>query len=727
MQRDQKKFKDDFDFLKCKWQEPCFDPATGLDKAAYAAELRKIVASFKAKETWMMIKARMFKLGCEKVGIDVSPHDWYPTIASWHRHRQPPISGILQNRSNELDKLECPEVRKSIDQGNSDGTWNMWKDFDHSIPWWDDVLKLGFPGLKKRLLAYWKDDDFYRSRLIAADALLTQLDRLVAQGKKRLCDATELQRARMEKQIAALENLREREPRTAYEVLLFIYIYWVDCELFDAFQVRSLSNIDRLLTPYYRADIKAGRTTEDEFIEQLKYFWWQWGSIDNYWGQPVFLGGTKPDGSSEYNEVSKIILDIHDELALPTPKVQLKMSLKSTPDWVWKKTLDMARRHSSIVFCGEEPMGRALKCMVADCTDEDIRTLTVGGCYEFALKDGYNSTAIAHVNLLKPIERMLADAKNGKFLAATFAEFKGEYLKRLAAVTTKCMALAYEWEKTIGKINPSNVFTLATEYAVKNGKDAFVDGTERGNASMILQTGLGTAVDALLAVEEIVYGPKREMTLAELGKVMAANWRGHEALRLRMLRSKHKWGNNFPAANRLADEIVKCYGGAINGKPNSKNGRFFASGHCAKQFIVLAQKTGATPDGRRKGEEMSKNISPTMGADTEGVTALLNSVANIDACDLPADFPLDVMLLPYTVAGDEGLDAMRVIVEQYFVNGGCAIHFNVFDVEQLRDAQKNPSKYANLQVRVCGWNVRWNDLPRVEQEAYIRRAEEIGR
>jgi hypothetical protein len=25
--------------------------------------------------------------------------------------------------------------------------------FDHSIPWWDDVLKLGFPGLKKRLLA----------------------------------------------------------------------------------------------------------------------------------------------------------------------------------------------------------------------------------------------------------------------------------------------------------------------------------------------------------------------------------------------------------------------------------------------------------------------------------------------------------------------------------------------------------------------------------------------
>ena len=30
-------------------------------------------------------------------------------------------------------------------------------------------------------------------------------------------------------------------------------------------------------------------------------------------------------------------------------------------------------------------------------------------------------------------------------------------------------------------------------------------------------------------------------------------------------------------------------------------------------------------------------------------------------------------------------------------------------------------------MRVCGWNVRWNDLPKVEQDAYIRRAEEIAR
>ena len=41
------------------------------------------------------------------------------------------------------------------------------------------------------------------------------------------------------------------------------------------------------------------------------------------------------------------------------------------------------------------------------------------------------------------------------------------------------------------------------------------------------------------------------------------------------------------------------------------------------------------------------------------------------------------------------------------------------------DIQKNPDKYKNLQVRVCGWNVLWNNLSRAEQDAYILRAENI--
>ena len=286
--------------------------------------------------------------------------------------------------------------------------------------------------------------------------------------------------------------------------------------------------------------------------------------------------------------------------------------------------------------------------------------------------------------------------------------------------------MAFELEKVLSEVNPADCMTLATEYALKTRKDAFANGCPRGNNSTILAVGPGTAVDALLAVKEIVY-EKREMPLAELGKAMAANWRGYEPLRLRMLRSKRKWGNNDPEANALGAELIECFASRLNGRPNSRGGVFLASGHCARQFIHLGARTGATPDGRKAGDEMSKNLSPTMGADTEGATALVSTLASSDVATLPGDYPLDMMLHPSVCEGEKGLMLMKTLVRQFHRNGGSVIQFTVFSAEELRDAQAHPGKYENLQVRVCGWNVRWNDLSRAEQDAYIRRAENIMR
>ena len=56
---------------------------------------------------------------------------------------------------------------------------------------------------------------------------------------------------------------------------------------------------------------------------------------------------------------------------------------------------------------------------------------------------------------------------------------------------------------------------------------------------------------------------------------------------------------------------------------------------------------------------------------------------------------------------------------------GIDIQFNVVSAETLRDAQIHPERYRNLQIRVSGWNVLWNDIPRVQQDSYIRRAETV--
>lgn len=470
--------------------------------------------------------------------------------------------------------------------------------------------------------------------------------------------------------------------------------------------------------------MRRGRTTEAEFREQFKHFLWQWGSIDNYWGQPVTMGGTKADGTTEYNPLSTVILDVMDECALPTPKFHLKVA-DNTPDAILKKALDMARRHRSLSFIGEKPTRRVLEHL--GYTPDEARQFYTKGCYEFCYPKDGNGLGGGHVNLVKIVELMLTDAATNGFAAVTFDDFLAEYLKRAVSTAAEVRDFFFVFEQHLDDVNPALVASLAGEFSVQRGLDALSTGTKSGNKTGICLSGTGTAVDALLAVKELVYEGGEKVSLKELCEILAKNWEGHEKLRLRMLRSKRKWGNNDAEANAIGAKIVKAASAEINFKPNSRGGRFTLSGHNARQFIWEGVLTGATPDGRKAGEEISKNLSPTMGADTEGVTALISTLASLDSRDLPGDFPLDVMLLPYTVAGEKGLETMKALLFQYYTNNGLIMQFNVFDPEELKDAQLHPEKYENLQVRVCGWNVRWNDLPKREQDAYIRRAEAIAR
>lgn len=711
-------------YVEWKWREDVTDQTTGVTQERAREKMLALAEELEPKESWNVVKATCFAWLCDNLAIDVSPLDWYPSFACWDRYARP-LKPVLEKRDARIAQKYYPEIISEMYRGNHEGRWMVWKDFDHIIPDWETVIPLGFPGLKARLLANWQEGkSYYRAEKIAADAIERLLDRLVAQGEKKAKSAVEVEgrRARLEKQMASLRRLREGTPQTAYDVLQFIYLYFVLSEHFECVQARSLSVIDVMLWPYYQADLAAGRTTESEFREQFRHFLWQWGSIDNYWGQPVTMGGTNADGTTAYNPLSLVILDVVDDCALPTPKFHLKIA-DNTPEAVLRKSLDMARRHRSLSFVGEAPVRRVLEHAGYDA--DAARRFVTRGCYEFNPPEAGNGLGGGHSNLPKVVELMLADAAAGRFDAPDFETFKREYLRRLVATVEKVMGFFCVFERHLDDVNPALVASLAGAYSVESGKDALSTGTRTGNRTGHSLSGFGTAVDALMAVKEIVYENGR--SLRDLGEILARNWEGHESLRLRMLRSKRKWGNNDPEANALGAEIARTLSAVVNGHPNTRGGRFNLSGHNARQFIVEGRLTGATPDGRKKGEEFSKNLSPTMGADTEGVTALISTLGALDSRDFPGDFPLDVMVLPYTVSGEKGLEAMKAMIDQYYANGGLVIQFNVFDAEELKNAQRHPEKYENLQVRVCGWNVRWNDLPKVEQDAYIRRAEEIAR
>ena len=197
-------------------------------------------------------------------------------------------------------------------------------------------------------------------------------------------------------------------------------------------------------------------------------------------------------------------------------------------------------------------------------------------------------------------------------------------------------------------------------------------------------------------------------------------------LQRKALNCRHKYGRGDEVADSYAAAIVRCLSDVIAGLKNGHEQPWLMELHSARAFIVQGEKTLATPDGRKGGEELSKNASPHPGMDRNGVTALIHSATAIDTVLANVGFCLDVMLHPTTVQGEEGVEVLYQVMRTYMDKGGQSIHFNIFNADMLRDAQAHPEKYENLQVRVCGWNVLWNNMSKTEQDAYILRAESIA-
>ena len=726
---------DEATYLKWKWRMNLANPATGVDNDALCAGVVKIAAESGWKdgtEDWYDVAARCFDFLVDNVAIGFSRFDGFPAISAWDRHARP-MKAILWTHAAEVDEKHSPGLREAIQQMRSEGRAAIGKDFDHSAPDWEDILRLGFPGMKARVDACTADTPFYRAEKRTAAAMMRFLDRLIAECKIENAKWGMEDSHWLAKTLASLERLRVGPPQTLFDVMEFTMVYFILSEPLNYFQVRTFDNIDVRWWPYYQADLAAGRTTEAEFREEFRHFLWQFGSIDNYWGHPLYLGGTNKDGSTAYNPLSLVILDVVEKTALPTPKFQLKMA-ENTPDDIWWKALDMLRRHCPLCLMSEKNMARSMKPV--GLTDEECRDLLIWGCFEYLPRGKGNCTSATNVYLPQPVVEMLAEINAQCTMhnaqcdapappwARSFDAFKAEYFRRLHATTDRTVELLRETERHLAEVNPALVLSLSVGSALEKGVDAFSLGYKY-NFTAIGECGFATAVDSLLAVKEFVFD-RGELSLAELGRILAANWEGHEDLRLRMKRSKRKWGCGNPEADTLAKEVIEGFTSRFVGKPNSRGGVFVCYGLNSRGFIRGGQITGATPDGRKAGDFFSKNMAPSVGAETEGITGSIRSYGAIAPENFPCGSIFDVMIHPSAVTGEKGLRVFRTLVERFYAGGGVALNVNIVSPETLRDAQAHPERYENLQVRVAGWNIRWNDIPRREQDEYIARIETVG-
>ncbi len=728
-------FERDKEYLLRKFQHPEFDPDTGLDNDMIKNGLKTLLSNLDGMPH-ALIKAKGFEYISRNIRMDVNPQDWFPGFGCWNRKER--MLGLFI--SHWQSELECqiPTSELSCSLGRT-GAALLYPDFDHSVPDWDAVLALGFPGLRERARAYRRakegehplspaEEAFYQSIEITYSAILELLDRFHSFAMEKA-----MGQPRVLAVASCLEQLRLGPPRNTLEVLQLIWMYFIIGEHIDHMQVRSLGNLDRMLYPYYRRDLQNKTFKEADIREFFDYFLMQFASINNYWGHPFYLGGTRADGKSEFNELSLLILEEFEKLNITSPKIQLKIA-DNTPENILDKALDMVRNHnSSLVFVNENAILRAF--MGLGFSPEEARTCDINGCYEYDLRAREVKTAPIYINLLKPVElvffngvdpttKIQCGCRTGELeTLLSFDDFYHAFFRQLDCLLEQSFRCADDFELFLHEMNPGAVFSATIENSLKTARDAFSNGSLHNN-TVVLHTGLASATDALESVRAFVF-ERKLVTLQILREALENDWQGFEKLRLQILHAPGKYGNGIPRVDALAEAIAHFTAAKINLRPNVRGGFYKAGMHSARTFITFGEKTGATPDGRKRGDEMSKNASAAPGMDREGVTSLLRSAAHIDSALFPADCCTDVMLHPATVEGSNGLIAMKGLLAAYRKQNGASMHFNIFSPETLLDAQNHPERYQSLQVRVCGWNVRFNDLSRKEQDAYIERAKNI--
>ncbi len=114
--------------------------------------------------------------------------------------------------------------------------------------------------------------------------------------------------------------------------------------------------------------------------------------------------------------------------------------------------------------------------------------------------------------------------------------------------------------------------------------------------------------------------------------------------------------------------------------------------------------------GRRAWKPLADGLSPEQGTDTNGMSAVVRSVANIPHTRYNQGTLLNQKLDPLFAHGEKSVEALMAYLKTLCSLGVFHVQFNVVDEALLRDAQVHPEEHNDLLIRVAGYTAFFTEL-----------------
>ncbi len=602
-------------------------------------------------------------------------------------------------------------------------------------------------------LDYYNDSEAYkkeqelRAMEIAANAVITFAERHADAARELAENEPDDKHKKELLQIAEIcHHVPANAPRTFWEAL---QSYWfvhlgviTELNVWDSF---NPGRLDLNLYPFYAKDVEAGRMSHEFARELLQCFWVKFnnqpaplkvsiteeqsGTYQDF--ALINTGGLMPNGEDGVNELSYLILDVCKEMRLIQPSVCIQLSTKN-PDRFLRHAIDVVNEgfgqpsmfNTDVILKEFTRAGKSI---------EDARAGGPSGCVTISAFGKESCILTGYCNWPKILEITLnngMDPRTGEMVGIktddptrfkSFDELFSAYNMQLEYFLDLKIKGNNIIERLYAEHMPAPFLSLLFDDCIARGRD-YHDGGPRYNSTYIQGVGMGTITDSLSAIKFHIF-EKKQFTMKQLLDGLATDFVNDEVMRMTLLNKTPKYGNDDDFADTLAKEVFNSYFDLIDGRPNTKGGEYRVNLLPTTVHVYFGQVTGASPNGRRSGAPLSDGISPSHGADTNGPTAVIKSVAKIEHWKTGGTL-LNQKFMPEVLADEEGRKKLGDLVRTYFKLGGHHIQFNVVHADTLKSAQKSPELYQDLIVRVAGYSDYFVNVGKDLQNEIIARTEQ---
>ncbi len=588
--------------------------------------------------------------------------------------------------------------------------------------------------------------NFWQACIIQCQGLITYAHRMADEAERQAAECTDEKRKKELLMIA--ENCRvvpENPPQTFWQALQMVWFAHVYFHIEVCTTANGFGRFDQYMWPYYKKDvIDEKNITQEEALEMLQCFYlkacevfevrdrWYATSFAGYpmW-EILVVGGQTPDGKDATNELSYLCLEAANQLKTTQPVMAVRV-WDGTPEALIRKGCEMIQdgQANPGFFNDYAAMKMALG---KGCSIEEARDWTIVGCIQPGPGGGATdgSPDAGYVNMGKMIEFVLhngVDPDTGKLMGLKTGdprEFKDvedlkNALKKQILHHYRMVCDGYNVMQSMHQTRYPVIFAgMLTKGCVESGRSVQHGGAKYSTAGLYI-TGAANLADSIAAIDTCVFRDK-DITMDELIKACDNNFEGQERIRQLLLNKPPKFGNDNEYVDGIYREMMHFIADNVQQWPDARGGWYSFNVHSQTVNVSHGLVTGATPDGRKKGEPFCDNASPMMGRDVSGPTATVKSVASMDQGAFHDGALFNLRFDPRGVQGERGLANIEGVIKTFFQAGGEHIQINVVDTDTLKDAQINPERHKGLMVRVAGYMAYFTELDKSAQDTIIYR------